>query len=177
MPAVNGPGADRPQEPGGAGPADADLRARRAALHLPFRPLSTRRMARVAAVVEFVVVGAPALFVARTGPGAFGWTDRLSILALAALIAAGILRFSMLVAVPTEDGLVVRNLVHRTDLVWTQIVSVHFGGGNPWAMLDLDDGETLAVMAIQRADGARGEAEASRLATLVALHSRTARDS
>ena len=36
--------------------------------------------------------------------------------------------------------------------------------------LDLDDGDTLAVMAIQKADGERGRAEASRLAGLVAAH-------
>ena len=34
------------------------------------------------------------------------------------------------------------------------------------------DGDTLAVMGVQRADGKRGLAEADRLATLVALHSR-----
>ncbi len=52
-------------------------------------------------------------------------------------------------------------------------VSVRFGGGNPWALLDLDDGETMSVMAVQRADGEHGETEAQRLATLVALHSQT----
>jgi hypothetical protein len=43
-------------------------------------------------------------------------------------------------------------------------------------MLDLSDGDVLAVMAIQRADGARALAEARRLATLVAVGSRTPRD-
>ena len=36
--------------------------------------------------------------------------------------------------------------------------------------LDLADGDTLAVMAIQGADGERGRVEATRLATLVAEH-------
>ena len=69
------------------------------------------------------------------------------------------------------------NLIRTTRLEWAQIVAVRLGGGNPWVSLDLDDGETLAVMGIQRADGERGQAEAKRLATLVALHSRTAQDS
>ena len=51
-----------------------------------------------------------------------------------------------------------------------------FGGGEPWVTLDLADGDTLAVMAIQRADGEDAVAEARRLATLVDVHSRTDRD-
>jgi hypothetical protein len=44
---------------------------------------------------------------------------------------------------------------------------VQFGGGEPWVSLDLDDGDTLAVMAIQKADGEVSGREASRLAALV----------
>ena len=36
--------------------------------------------------------------------------------------------------------------------------------------LDLDDGDTLAVMAIQKADGAFGRAEAGRLSALVQVN-------
>jgi hypothetical protein len=148
----------------------------REALHLPFRPVRARRVSRLIAVTEFVVVAVPALFVARSGPGSFSWGDRLSILALGTLIAAGIFRFSMLSAIAGEDGLMVHNLIRTTRLEWAQIVSVRFGGGNPWVLLDLDDGDTMAVMAIQRADGRRGEDEARRLSTLVALHSQTPHD-
>jgi Bacterial PH domain len=154
----------------------AQDRVTRESLHAPFRPLKARVVSRVIAVIELIVVGVPALLVARSGPGAFGWGDRLSILALGAVIAAGIFRFSMLSAIPSEEGIVVHNIVRTVPLEWAQIVSVRFGGGNPWVLLDLDDGDTMAVMAIQRADGARGEAEAQRLATLVALHSQTPRD-
>jgi hypothetical protein len=68
------------------------------------------------------------------------------------------------------------NLFHSRHLDWAEVVAVRFGGGAPWVMLDLDDGDELAVMGIQRADGAFTQAEARRLATLVALHSRTERD-
>ena len=50
------------------------------------------------------------------------------------------------------------------------------GPGRPWVQLDLSDGDTLAVMGIQRADGAFADAEARRLATLVAMHTATPRD-
>ncbi|MNW69284.1 hypothetical protein D3C74_482600 [compost metagenome] len=45
---------------------------------------------------------------------------------------------------------------------------MRFGPGDPWVRLDLSDGKALAVMGIQRADGARrSEEQAARLAALV----------
>jgi hypothetical protein len=167
MPAVNDDGEQRRPD---------DAQVTRETLHAPFRPKRARLMSRWAAAIEFLVVAFPALFVAESGPGKFSWGDRLAILALGGVIAAGIFRFSMLSAIPGEDGLVVHNVLFTRRLEWAQIVSVRFGGGNPWVLLDLDDGETMAVMAIQRADGPRGEVEARRLATLVALHSQTPRN-
>ena len=69
-----------------------------------------------------------------------------------------------------------QNLITGRSLEWAQIVAVRFGGGPPWLILDLDDGDSLPVMAVQRADGRAAEEQARRLATLVALHSRTERD-
>ncbi len=63
-----------------------------------------------------------------------------------------------------------RNVIYTRRLAWPQIVSVRFGSGDAWVRLDLADGSTLAVMGIQRADGARGEAESRRLAALVQAH-------
>lgn len=63
--------------------------------------------------------------------------------------------------------LVVYNLFRHRTLEWTQIVSVSFPMGDPWAHVNLDDGSTLAIMAIQRYDGKRGIATAHRLAALV----------
>ncbi len=74
---------------------------------------------------------------------------------------------------PSPNGLVVRNVVRREELSWAQIVAVRFGDAEPWVTLDLSDGDTVAVMAIQRADGARAMAEARRLAGLVEQNSRT----
>ncbi|NLG21650.1 MAG: PH domain-containing protein [Actinomycetales bacterium] len=78
----------------------------------------------------------------------------------------------MVRAVPDRTGLRVVNLVHSQELEWAQVVRVSFGGGSPWVVLELSDTEELAVMGIQRADGAFGRAEAARLAALVEHHSR-----
>ena len=137
----------------------------------PFRPVRGRRTAIGSAIAQAVVLVVLAFVV----PGA-GWVDRVGFLAVAAAIAAVLLRFGRLRADPSPAGLVVRNLVRREDLRWEQIVAVRFGDGDPWVMLDLSDGDVLAVMAIQRADGAYAQAEARRLATLVAATTRTPRD-
>ena len=137
----------------------------------PFRPVRGRRTALGFAIAQAVVL----VVLAAVLPGA-GWFDRIGFVAVAAAIGWGLLRFALLRADPSPRGLVVQNLVRREDLRWEQIVAVRFGDGDPWVMLDLSDGDVLAVMAIQRADGRYALAEARRLATLVAAGSRTERD-
>ncbi len=147
-------------------PSDPD-----AGLWAPFRPVRGRRTALGFAIAQAVVLVALAVVV----PGA-GWVDLVGFVAVAAGVGWVLLRFALLRADPRPDGLVVQNLIRREELRWEQVVSVRFGAGDPWVVLDLSDGEVLAVMAIQRADGALGAAEARRLATLVAARSRTPRD-
>ena len=61
-------------------------------------------------------------------------------------------------------------VIYTRPLACPQSVSVRCGSGDAWVRLDRADESTLAVMGIQRADGARGEAEARRLAALVRAH-------
>ena len=145
-------------------------------LHAPFRPVRGRRTAIVVGVAQAVVLIWVAAAMSSTGPEAAHWYDRAGVLLVSAAIGAMLWRFARLAALPSDDGLTVRNLSGDRFLAWAEIVSVRFGGGNPWVTLDLTDADSLAVMAIQRAEGPRAEAEARRLATLVALHSRTERN-
>lgn len=141
-------------------------------LHAPFRPIRARRVAWSVCVVQGFVLVVVALTLPWSGPAAFGPADRIGVVAVGGLVGWMLYRFAQVRAVPTETGLVVHNLLRSTDLQWAQVVAVRFGGGNPWVTLDLSDGESLAVMAIQRADGPAGQGEAQRLSTLVALHGR-----
>lgn len=134
-------------------------------LHAPFAPRRARRVAlgfalAVAAAAGGIAVLAPASY--RTG-------DRIGFLVIGALIVWFLTRQAGVRAVPTDQGLLVRNLLLSRRLEWPQVVSVRFGD-RPWVQLDLDDGDTLAVMAIQRSDGARAVQESRRLATLVEMH-------
>ncbi len=102
--------------------------------------------------------------------------DQLGFAIVGLLIAGFCWRQASVRARVDDDGVTVRNLVYTRRLEWAEIVSVRFGSGRPWVQLDLSDGDTLAVMGIQRADGAYADAEARRLATLVAQHTATDRD-
>ncbi|WP_242448475.1 PH domain-containing protein [Cellulomonas sp. WB94] len=147
----------------------------RAGLHAPFRPQAARvvtlGLAVLVALLTAALVAALPSIAPEYGPG-----DQAGIALLGLAITWFCWRQASVSARPDETGLTIRNLVVSRRLAWAEIVSVRFGGGRPWVQLDLADGDTLAVMGIQRADGARADAEARRLATLVELHSRTARD-
>ncbi len=144
-------------------PAADDLR--------PFRP----RLARtVSLAIALVVLVLTALLVAALRHVPAG--DRTGIALVGLAVAWFCWREAAVSARPDERGLTVRNLVLGRRLEWAEIVDVRFGEGRPWVQLDLADGDTLAVMAIQRADGAAAEREARRLATLVARHAATGHD-
>ncbi|MBZ5733875.1 PH domain-containing protein [Nocardioides sp. TRM66260-LWL] len=56
-------------------------------------------------------------------------------------------------AVASASGLVVVNGYRRRELAWAQILHVRMPQGAPWVSLDLSDGSTLSVFAIQASDG------------------------
>jgi hypothetical protein len=136
-----------------------------------YRPFVSRRARVVAtsmAVVALVVFGGLAVLL-PTNAGLTTWQggDRVFVALIGVVIALGCWRYAGIRAVPTPDGLLVRNLVVTRRVAWAQVIDVQFGGGAPWVTLELDDTDTLAVMAIQRADGQQAEQEAVRLAGLV----------
>jgi hypothetical protein len=158
---VSGPGA-------AAGPGSGPG----AEAYRPFRPRRGRRVALTLAALSV----AGSLLLAIVGPeGDLGWKtpDRVTLFLFGCAVAALLWRYASLSAVPSEQGLVVRNLMLSRTLTWAQIVQVHLVLGAPWVTLDLADGDDLAVMAIQKADGDFGRAEAQRLAALVDAHSAT----
>ncbi len=149
---------------------------RRVALDDPFRPRLARVVTTVLAVV--VAVATVLLLVLLPGTGLVGYAlgDRLGIGLVGFAIVWFCWRQATVAAVPRPEGLRVRNLATTRTVAWAQIVSVRFGEGRPWVQFDLDDGDTLAVMGVQRSDGERAKGEARRLATLVAARTRTSRD-
>jgi len=140
-------------------------------LDAPFRP----RLARAVTLGVAVAVLALTVLLVAVMPG-LSPLDQVAFVLFALAIAWFCWRQASVSAVPDATGLRVRNLLVTTHVTWAQIVSVRFGQGRAWVQLDLADGDTLAVMGVQRADGERAEREARRLATLVARRSATAAD-
>ncbi|MPV49316.1 MULTISPECIES: PH domain-containing protein [unclassified Pseudactinotalea] len=128
----------------------------------PLRPRATRWVA--GGLVVLTLGGAATLMVMLALDGLLQSMFALWIIALALGAAVFLLLQALVVARATAQGLYVRNLVRRRLLPWESIVSVRFGPDRPWAQLDLDDGTTWPVMAIQSADGAYGHEQARRLA-------------
>ena len=144
----------------------------RGPLDRPFRPRLARRVAL--ALATLVVVLTPVFAISLPGPR--GWGDVAGFTAIGVAIVVFCWRQANVSLQADEGGVTVTNLVVVRRLAWAEIISVRFGGGRPWVQLDLANGDTLAVMGIQRADGDFAAAESRRLATLVELFSRTERD-
>ena len=146
------------------------------ALYRPFRPTAARWVANVLAVVVLTFMVVLALVVPAIAGEGVGPADRAGIIGFGLLVSWFLTRQAGVRATPDRQGLTVRNLLLTRRVEWAEIVSVRFGQGRPWVQLDLADGDTLAVMGVQAADGARAVAEATRLSTLVARHSTTRSD-
>jgi hypothetical protein len=99
--------------------------------------------------------------------------DSFTIFQRGTLVFLGMLAFSAWFAlvrsraVATDQGLTVVNGYKRHELEWAEVVAVHLPAGAPWAMLDLADGNTCPVMAIQGSDGARARTAVRQLRSLI----------
>ncbi|MEG3615086.1 PH domain-containing protein [Isoptericola haloaureus] len=130
-----------------------------------FRPF----WARVSVAVTGAVAAGGSLLVGLFAPTGvlLGEGTRLTFVLFAVFVVWLLWRLGGVHARPDDDGLTVRNVVRTRRVAWPEIVAVRMTPNDPWVVLDLADGGTLAVMAIQRADGERGMAEARRLQSLV----------
>lgn len=134
-----------------------------------FRPRRGRVVPLVIGVL--VLVGSIALAISLPADR-FGLPDRAVCIGMGLGISAFMSRYVTIHAEPRQEGLWVRNLGPGELVPWEDIEAVRFSQGMPWPRVDLADGDDMAVMAIQRADGPRGAEEAQRLADIVALRGR-----
>ena len=139
-------------------PTPADAQA-------PFRPRRGRILPLVLGSVAVVVCTIVAIGMGAAGEWQVG--DQLALVGLGLGLAAFLGRYASIKAVPDGSGLMVRNLMLTRTVTWDEVIEVRFPDGAPWVTLELDDGDELAVMAIQRADGQLGRDEALRLARIV----------
>jgi hypothetical protein len=69
-----------------------------------------------------------------------------------------------------EQGLTVVNGYRTHRFEWGQVVAISLRPGNPWAVLDLSDGTSQPVMAIQGSDGPRAMTQVRQVRKVVEAH-------
>ena len=139
-------------------------------LYAPFRPRRGRAVAMTMASLSVVIfTGFAILAPWPSEGGSFGVGDRIMMVVLGLAIAAFLWRYTAIKAVPDERGIDIRNLLLSRRVDWAEVEAVRFHGGAAWPVLALHDGDEVAVMAVQKADGGSASREATRLASLVAL--------
>lgn len=126
--------------------------------------LSTVVRARPRRIRIIVWVAAPvivALFTAialnlhgeiNSNGGTFSRGDQVAMIVLGVLAALGALIFTRPSVEADARGIRVRNLLGSYDLPWGVVRAVRFNRGSAWVTLDLEDDDTVAVLAVQSAD-------------------------
>jgi hypothetical protein len=152
-----------------------------APVEVPALPRTWRaRFGLIVAVVMAVVlvVTGVGIWVALPAPARADFSPVHVVTLLVVLLALlyGLYRLARIRLEVDEQGLTIVNLVRSRRLEWAQVLNVNLGPSDPWVQLDLDDGTTVPVMAIQSADGRRARKAAQELAALVAARTRTPRN-
>jgi hypothetical protein len=147
-------------------------------LSLPrtFRPLGVRIAAATAACSLVSLVVVLWLLLSDEVQETFSTLQRVTLVivfAVMVVVLYGLFRTS---ARASTQGLTVVNGFRTRRFDWAQIVRVSLSRNRPWALVDLDDGSTQSVMAIQSSDGERATRAASDLAQILARQNATERD-
>jgi hypothetical protein len=135
---------------------------------LPYtwRPRRTRRFCRGISTVLLVVFGAVAVLLPRGGGLSFSIGDRLGVFGCAVFISWFLNRHASVRVRASAEGLEVVNLFRTRQFSWGEVLAVRLRPGDPWAFIDVSDGETVALMGIQASDGPAATAAARDLARM-----------
>ncbi len=119
------------------------------------RPRKATRVARILAgvvVLIFTAVATALHGATDSGKGVFQTGDQIAMIGLGVLGGLGILAFTRPRVRADEHGVHIRNVIGGYDLPWEVVRSITVRKGSPWASLELQDDDTVAVMAVQAAD-------------------------
>ena len=121
------------------------------------RPVRLTRVCwAVAAVVMVVFISvALALGAVTSGPEKWRLPDQIAMVTLGALIATPVLGFTRSRVRADQHGVRIRNVLGDKLVPWQVVRGVRMDDGASWATLDLQDDDTVALLAIQSNDGER----------------------
>ena len=120
------------------------------------RPRRLLIVCRVAGVVLLVVFAVVAYLLPRGSAGGqqFGLADQVAFFLIGVLLSAVVLQFTRVRVVADVHGVRVRNYVGEKFVPWQVVAGVRMDDSSPWASLDLQDDDTIALLAVQANDGA-----------------------
>lgn len=127
-----------------------------------FRPVTVRVAAYASGIIVLLGMCGGAIVLTS-----FQWGGRL-LLVLIGVLALVFCHLEASVKVTAfPDRLVVRNVWRVRSFEWPEVLGVSFPMGDPWAMINLADGHTHPLNAIQRYDGKRAISAAHQLQHLI----------
>ena len=121
------------------------------------RPVKLTRVCWGVAALVMVVftVVAIALAGGPEGDAQFRLPDQIAMVLLGALISCGVLSLTRARVVADAEGVRVRNVVGERLFPWQVVRAVRLDDGASWASLDLQDDDTVGLLAVQTNDGDR----------------------
>jgi hypothetical protein len=126
-----------------------------AASRVVSRPVVLTRVcwAVAAVVIAVFTVVAIALGGGPPGDAQFQVPDQIAMVCLGLLVAGGVLAFTRARVVADEAGVRVRNVIGEKLVPWQVVRSVRLDDGAPWASLELQDDDTIALLGVSANDG------------------------
>lgn len=117
-----------------------------------YRPKRVRVVCAIAAACVFVLFSVIGTALTEVGEGGFKRGDQIAMIGLGVVFAAGILAIGRPYVTANESGIRVRNIIGGYELPWQVIRKVSFDRGRPWLSLELENDDTVSVLAVQAVD-------------------------
>jgi hypothetical protein len=121
------------------------------------RPVKLTRVCWVLVVLVLAVFTAVAVALGAGEPGdaSFRLPDQLAMVGLGVLLSAAMLSLTRARVRGDLDGVRVRNVLGERFFPWELVREVRLDDGAPWASLELQDDDTVALLGAQTNDGER----------------------
>ncbi|MDT7538386.1 MAG: hypothetical protein QOI82_1971 [Actinomycetota bacterium] len=144
-------------------------------MNVDVRPRRLLIVCRAAGGVLLVVFAVVAYLLPRGSSGGeqFGIADQIAFFLIGVLLSAVVLQFTRVRVVADERGVRVRNYVGEKFVPWQVVAGVRLDDSSPWASLDLQDDDTIALLAVQANDGPRAVEAVVALRSLLAQSRRS----
>lgn len=121
---------------------------------LVIRPRRLLLVCRLAGAVLLLVFGVLAYLLPRGSSGGqvFALADQLAFFGIGLLLATAVLLFTRVRVIADPTGLRVRNYIGEKFIPWQVVAGVRMDESSSWASLDLQDDDTIALLAVQSND-------------------------